>query len=130
MKLPSLCLAALCSIFPGLLHAGHVSVPVSTRDRTGAALRFTPGSRTRVFVADLRSGTAGKVIQGTTERILRPGRYRLHVMLAINPVGHPYLQDIRLVLRAGGRSRRVTAFDFYKSDQFIDVSLDFSAPGG
>ena len=79
----------------------------------------------RVHAADLMKGTEGRLLDGASESELSRGRYRLHVGLAISPLGHQFISDIAVTTGCGGGKLVVTSLDFLRSDEPIDVSLDF-----
>src|SRR5690349_1193348 len=61
----------------------------------------------RCFVTDVGRGTAGVAVRGTSEVELPAGRYRLHVPLALAPVGDLGTSAINISITAGETRRAV-----------------------
>ena len=75
-------------------------------------------------------GSEGTLLKGSSDEVLPAGRYRLHVPLAMAPLGDLNVSFIAITITAGANKRNVTLLHFPQADEFIDLSLDFTAPGG
>lgn len=84
----------------------------------------------RCYVTDIGKGTQGTVVRGMTEQPLAPGRYRLHIPLAMAPLGDLNVSAIEITLSAGAAKRTLGMLHFTQPDEFTDFTLDFTAPGG
>ena len=108
--------------------AGHgagpkLTVPVA---RNLAAVRATG----RCIAADLLHGTTGVLLQGTSAARLPAGCYLLHVPLALAPLGDLRISAVTVTITAGDATRAVTMLHFPVADEFVDLPLAFTAPGG
>ena len=79
----------------------------------------------RVFFSDLMAANGGQLFFGKSE-LLQPGRYRLHLSLAISPLADPHISDIEITVTAWNQHRVLSTFDFPRSDEPVDTSLAFS----
>lgn len=84
----------------------------------------------RCFAVDIMKGTEGVVVKGGSEGVLPAGRYRLHVPLAMAPLGDLNVSFVEIALVAGESRRTITMLHFPQADEFTDFTLDFTAPGG
>ena len=73
----------------------------------------------------VRSGT---VQRGSSAVELPAGRYRLHALLALAPLGDLQDSAITITLVAGGAQRTLGMLHFAKADEFTDQTLEFSLP--
>ncbi len=83
----------------------------------------------RCYLADLSHGDTGALVQGSSETPLPAGRYRLHALLALAPLGNVSISAIAITIQAGGEKRVVTMPYFPVADEFVDLPLDFTAAG-
>ena len=76
------------------------------------------------FVGDLKTET-GMLLRGTSREPLAAGRYRLHVPLALAPLGNPLVSGIEIAVQAGLETRQVNRLQFAEPDVFTDLTIDF-----
>jgi len=84
----------------------------------------------RCFAVDIMHGTSGTLLAGNSAEALPAGRYRLHVPLAMAPLGDLNVGCINITITAGGAKRTVIMLNFPSPDEFIDLPLDFTTSGG
>ncbi|MCX5660294.1 MAG: hypothetical protein NTW19_11310 [Planctomycetota bacterium] len=78
------------------------------------------------FAADLGKDFTGSLLAAAPERPLAPGRYRLHVPLALAPLGDVKTGGLQVNVLAGQTQRRFHALHFEEPGKFIDATLDFT----
>lgn len=105
-------------------------LPVVKDTAASKALLAQAATAGRCFAIDIMRGTDGVLLKGTSETALPAGRYRLHAPLAMAPLGDLNVSFIDITLTAGDSSRTVTMLHFPVADEFTDLSVDFTAPGG
>lgn len=81
------------------------------------------------LAVDLSRGTEGILLQGETPA-LPAGRYRLHLPLALAPVGHLHTGALAITLRVDTTTRELTTLHFPAGDEFTDFPLDFTVRAG
>ena len=88
----------------------------------------TLGARGRTaqdcFVGNLQAD-AGLLLRGMSRDVLAPGRYRLHLPLALAPLGNPLVSGIEITVQAGPQTRQINRLQFAEPDVFTDVIVDF-----
>ena len=88
-------------------------------------LREKANASKRVLAVDLMQGTEGALLDGASASRLPAGRYRLHLSLSINPLGHPLIRDYAIVVRAGAQELALDSLDFAKSEEPVHFIHDF-----
>lgn len=122
----------LLMLFPPAMRAGAYTCQAPLcKDAVAAHAYFTQAMAAgRCFAVDIMHGTAGTLLTGSSDDVLPAGRYRLHVPLAMAPLGDLNVSFIAITLTVGDAKRTVTMLHFPVADEFIDLPLDFTAPGG
>lgn len=130
--------AIICGLLMLLVYTGagnaadkRAHIPLLTD--AAAAQAFVQHARDaggRCYVSDLRRDDAGNLLKGDSETALPAGRYLLHVPLALAPLGDLQISAITVTITAGKENRTVTMLNFPVADEFTDLPLAFTAPGG
>lgn len=117
------------------LAAGLLLAAGAQAERTFPVLSPNPAGATatspieRCLAFDLRSrrGT-GLVYQAASATAVPAGRYRLHVPLALHPLGDPVISCISVELGTDGTKRSIGVLDFARAGEFTDFTLDLIVP--
>ncbi|MHB9134313.1 MAG: hypothetical protein ACYDBB_24850 [Armatimonadota bacterium] len=125
-------------IFCGLLAttialwaAAAIDAPLVKDAAASAAFRKAAVNAGRCVAADLSQKDPKDTLQTGSSAIELPaGRYRLHVPLALGPLGDLRISAIAITLSAGEAQRTVGMLHFAKTDEFTDLTVDFESPGG
>ncbi len=96
--------------------AADVALPLS---------RSPVRNQDKILVSDLQKQNQGEVCSAKSEISVPPGRYRLHMPLALAPLGDPDVSGVAVTLRAGDQQRLIYPAQFPASDVFEDFTLDF-----
>ncbi|MHB9133705.1 MAG: hypothetical protein ACYDBB_21795 [Armatimonadota bacterium] len=121
-------LAAIC-LLPALAapQAGTLDASL-VNDSAAAKAAFAKSlAGGKCFARDpSQRATTGTVLQGSSATQLPPGRYRLHVPLALAPLGNVKISAIAITLKAEDSKRTLGMLNFTKADEFIDATADFT----
>ncbi|MHB9133105.1 MAG: hypothetical protein ACYDBB_18710 [Armatimonadota bacterium] len=84
----------------------------------------------RCYAMEIARHDEGVLLNGSSATALPAGRYRLHLPLAMAPLGDLKVSAISIAIKAGENKRAANVLHFANADEFTDLSLDFTAPGG
>ncbi|MHB9134377.1 MAG: hypothetical protein ACYDBB_25170 [Armatimonadota bacterium] len=126
-------LLTLCGLLAtaAALWAAAIDAPLVKDAAASLAFRKAALATGRCSVSDLaQRDQAGTLQSGSSATELPAGRYRLHVPLAIGPLGDLRISAIAITLSAGETQRVVGMLQFAKADEFTDITMDFETTGG
>ncbi len=101
-------------------------VPLA-KDRADSDLR-SQGQTATAYIRDLAEGNGGQIFAGKFNA--PAGRYRLHAAAAVHPLGELATAWLTVKLQAGTTEKTFNALSFARPDEFADLAMDFTAPGG
>jgi hypothetical protein len=125
-RLLVLCLLLLA----GFAHAAFVSAPIVADGKAAQAAFTKSKAEGRCWATDIFHPLKGTLFTGASEGVLPAGRYRLHVPLSMAPLGDLNVSAIAITVSAGDARRTLGMLNFAMPDEFTDITLDFTAPGG
>ena len=95
-------------------------------DRADSVARSRRETKT-AWLRDLAAGDGDVIVAG---RIDAPaGRYRLHASTAVHPLGDAATAGLAITMRAGEVEKTFGTLVFALSDEFTDLTIDFTAAG-
>jgi hypothetical protein len=122
-------LAVLCG---SPSHAGEregVTIPVVGSAAASKVVAEKALAAQRAYMSDLTKAKQGSLLKDVEPLDLPAGRYRFHALLALAPLNDLRSSAIQIVLRAEDAVRTVSAHSFSRPAEFVDIALDFVAPG-
>jgi len=115
------------AIFPLLLAAGFAAAPSPVDGEVSVPLeKPAEEEASLVWVADLLAAEEGTLLEGASAGRLAPGRYRLHVPLAMTPVEGLAVAGVRIRMRAGSATREASVLAFSRPGETAVMALDFT----
>src|SRR5690349_9696824 len=126
----ALCVAFAAQPVLAAVPVPHCQAPVTDTaisTRTQLDQLATSG---RGYAADLSSSPEGTLLEGASREPLSPGRYRLHLPLALAPISDPRTSSLHIQLQAGGAQRTLNVLHFEAPGRFVDATLDFVVVAG
>ncbi|HOF87061.1 MAG TPA: hypothetical protein PLZ36_03010 [Armatimonadota bacterium] len=124
-----LVMLATISLLAFTARAATLDAPVLAKE-AGAAYVAQARASGRCVAADVDTATKGVLLNGSSRAPLAPGRYRLHVPLALAPLADLRISEIAVILTAERATRAVKIIEFPAADEFTDLTLDFTAANG
>ncbi|MDA0838623.1 MAG: hypothetical protein O2857_12650 [Planctomycetota bacterium] len=117
--------AIACGLF--IIVAGLRAEEVKLLSEPGAsqAILKQHAKASSVFASDLARENKGQLFEGESAAQLDAGRYRLHAMMALSPLGDVVNSTVSIRMSADDASRGITSLHFPVADEFTPVSLDF-----
>ena len=88
MTRPKIVCLSLLALSAGIGFGNEIDVPMvedAAALKSASEMSVASG---RIFAVDLMKGKSGNLLEGSSDTELPAGRYRLHVSLAIAPLGH------------------------------------------
>ena len=107
--------------------AATIEAPVVKDATASAAFRQAAMNAGKCTATDLlQKKQAGTLQSGSTPMQLPPGRYRLHVPLAMGPLGDLRVSAVLITVTAADTKRTLGMLQFAKADEFTDMTVDFT----
>ncbi len=117
----------LCATLAGWAEGPGVTMPLARDAAASTAFRQAALAAGRCLAADLAvKRQEGTLLTGVSDTAVPAGRYRLHVPLALAPLGDLRTGAIAITLTSGDAQRRYGMLHFANADEFTDLTLDIA----
>ncbi len=127
LRLLVFCLCALAGVRGFAVAISASLLPDAAAAQAALAHATADG---RCWAVDIAHPLKGTLLNGLSDGPLPAGRYRLHVPLALAPLGDLNVSAIAITVTAGEAKRALGMLHFPVPDEFTDFTLDFTASGG